>query len=100
MKGKIIVVLVLLIVMFLSLQYALWGGRQNAVDLLHLRDQLDSLNVENRDLEQRNNRLHADIIDIKSRLGAIESQARYELGLIKEGETYYQIVRPDAYDAP
>ena len=100
MKGKIIVVLVLLIVMFLSLQYALWGGRQNAIDLLHLRDQLDSLSVENRDLEQRNNQLHADIIDLKSGLGAIESQARYELGLIKEGETYYQIVRPDAYDAP
>ena len=100
MKVKIILVLGLLIAMFLSLQYALWGGRQNAIDLLHLRTQLDSLSDENQDFEQRNNRLHADIIQIKNRLGAIESQARYELGLIKRGETYYQIVRPEVKETP
>ena len=100
MTGKIILVLILLIVMFFSLQYALWGGRQNAIDLLQLRTQLSSITQENQEFGQRNNRLHADIIDIKNRLGAIESQARYELGLIKQGETYYQIIRPEADISP
>ena len=90
-----ILALILLTVLLVSLQYALWGGRQNAIDLLLIRDQLDSLTHENEELEQRNNRLHVDIIDIKNQSGAIESQARYELGLIKDGETYYQIVRPE-----
>ncbi|MEE1567325.1 MAG: septum formation initiator family protein [Arenicellales bacterium] len=32
---------------------------------------------------------------MKNRLSAIEARARSELGLIKPGETYYQIVSPD-----
>ena len=51
--------------------------------------------IENYELKGRNDQLHEDVIDIKSRLGAIESQARFDLGLIKSGETYYQIVRSE-----
>ena len=50
---------------------------------------------ENLALRERNNRLHADVNEIKNRVEAIEARAREQLGLIKPGETYYQVVLPD-----
>ena len=90
MGGRmIILVLTLLLVV---LQYALWAGRHNVFDLFFLQDQLIHLEQDNEQLRERNNRLHADVIDIKSRLSAIEEKARSELGLIKPGETFIRIV--------
>ena len=81
--------------MLILLQYVFWAGKQNVIDLYRLNRQVDDVRIENHELQDRNDRLHEDVIDIKSRLGAIESQARFDLGLIKSGETYYQIVRSE-----
>ena len=95
-KGlKVKLVLLAFIGMLICLQYAFWAGNQNVIDLYRLNLQVDDARIENRELHDRNDRLHEDVIDIKSRLGAIESQARFDLGLIKSGETYYQIVRSE-----
>ena len=95
-KGlKVKLVLSAFIGMLIFLQYAFWAGKQNVIDLYHLNRQVDDVRIENHELQDRNDRLHVDVIDIKSRLGAIESQARFDLGLIKSGETYYQIVRSE-----
>ena len=92
---KVKLVVAVFVVMLIFLQYALWAGKQNVIDLYRLNQQVDDVRKENHEFQNRNDRLHEDVIDIKSRLGAIESQARYDLGLIKPGETYYQIVRSD-----
>ena len=55
---------------------------------------MDSLERENISLRVRNERLHADVNEIKNRMEAIEAQAREQLGLILPGETYFQIVNP------
>ena len=81
--------------MLIFLKYAFWAGKQNVIDLYRLNRQVGDVRIENHELQDRNDRLHEDVIDIKSRLGAIESQARFDLGLIKSGETYYQIVRSE-----
>ena len=99
-KGlKVKLVLLVFIGMLIFLQYAFWAGNQNVIDLYRLNLQVDDARIENRELHDRNDRLHEDVIDIKSRLGAIESKARFDLGLIMSGETYYQIIRsePDQY---
>ena len=90
---KVKLVLAVFVVMLILLQYALWGGKQNVIDLYRLNRQVDDVRNENHEFQSRNDQLHEDVIDIKSRLSAIESLARFELGLIKPGETYYQIVR-------
>ena len=97
-KGlKVKLVLLIFFGMLIFLQYALWTGKQNVIDLYRLNRQVDNVRIENHELQDRNDRLHIDVIDIKSRLGAIESQARFDLGLIKPGETYYQIVRSEPH---
>ena len=40
----------------------------------------------------RNRAVEADIIELKSGEQALEERARYELGMVKEGELYYQFV--------
>ena len=92
---KVKLVLAVFVVLVILLQYVLWAGKQNVIDLYHLNRQVDDVRIENYELQDRNDRLHEDVIDIKSRLGAIESKARFDLGLIKSGETYYQIVRSE-----
>ena len=92
---KVKLVLAMFVVMLVLLQYALWGGKQNVIDLYRLNRQVDDARNGNHEFQSRNDQLHEDVIDIKSRLSAIESLARFDLGLIKPGETYYQIVRSE-----
>ena len=79
----------------LALQYALWFGKSNVVDLIHLGRSVPHLETENLSLRERNNRLHAEVNEIKNRVEAIEARAREHLGLIMPGETYFQVVPAD-----
>ena len=90
MGGRMVILVLTLL--FVLLQYALWAGRHNVFDLFFLQDQLTHLEHDNAQLRKRNNRLHAEVIDIKNRLSAIEGKARSELGLIKPGETLIRII--------
>ncbi len=47
---------------------------------------------ENESLRERNRALEAEVNDLKTGLDAIEERARSELGMIREGETFYQVV--------
>ena len=86
------VLLGVLFLLFVLLQFAIWAGKNNIFDLFALGSTLSELTEENKKLRKRNDRLHAEVIDIKSRLSAIEAHARSELGLIKPGETFFQII--------
>ena len=81
-----------LLLLFVLLQYAIWAGKNNVLDLITLNSTLSELREQNKKLRKRNDQLHAEVIDIKSRLRAIEARARSELGLIKPGETFFQII--------
>ena len=86
------VLLGILLLLFVLLQYAIWGGKNSVLDLFALNSTLTELTEQNVTLRKRNDRLHAEVIDIKSRLSAIEARARSELGLVKPGETFFQII--------
>jgi len=81
-----------LFILLLLLLYGLLFGKLNVFDLMEQRARLAQLTEETKVLRERNEQIGADINDIKTRLGAIEGLARSELGLIKPGETFYQIV--------
>ncbi|MDH3321253.1 MAG: septum formation initiator family protein, partial [Betaproteobacteria bacterium] len=47
---------------------------------------------KNAQLEARNVALEAEVRDLKQGLEAIEERARYELGMIKSDEVFFQVV--------
>jgi cell division protein FtsB len=53
---------------------------------------LEQQKQENTALKNRNDALAAEVVDLKQNLSAIEERARMELGMIKRGEVFYQIV--------
>jgi len=81
-----------LVTLLVSLQYALWVGDKNYIDLLRLKQAVTNTESKNTELDQRNQKLLAEVIDLKQGGETIETLARSELGLIKQGETFYQIV--------
>jgi len=81
-----------LFILLLLLLYGLFFGKQNLFDLMEQQARLAQLTEETKVLRERNERIRIGINDIKTRLGAIEGLARSELGLIKPGETFYQIL--------
>ena len=81
-----------LFILLSLLLYALFFGQHNVFHLIGQQARLTQLTEETKVLRERNEQLHADVNDIKTRPGAIEGLARSELGLIKRGETFYQIV--------
>jgi cell division protein FtsB len=90
LKFLLPLVLVLLLLLF---QYQLWFGEGDMFDAWALQRQVDAQQTENAALMKRNQALTAQVQDLKQGQAAVEEQARAELGMIKKGETFYQIVR-------
>lgn len=64
-------------------------------DYWRIRQAVESQQEENARLQARNNALRAEVEDLKRGTAAIEERARSELGMIKKGETFYQVILPD-----
>lgn len=88
----------LLVVMLLVLQYQLWFDENGVRQTWQLRKELQRQQEENARLAERNAALAAEVDDLKSGLSAIEERARSELGMIRDGETFYQVVDPKKDD--
>lgn len=81
-----------LVFLFLALQYELWFTPTGVVSIWKLNHDLESQRVENLSLENRNEILIADIKDLKNGDQSVEEHARNDLGMIKSGEMFYQVV--------
>ena len=83
---------VILLTFCILLQYRLWFGKNSVPDYIALKDEIARQNIDNEKLKQRNKLLYADTDDLKLGVEAIEERARNELGMIKEGETFFRII--------
>lgn len=83
---------IILIIALVVLQHKLWLGDGNVIEWVQLEKKLEEHRSENEKLASRNRAIEADIRELKSGDQALEEQARYELGMIKENEAYYQFV--------
>lgn len=88
----------LLLVLLLFLQYRLWLGQGGLGDMRHMKREVATQQEKNTGLAARNRVLEAEVADLKHGQAAIEERARTELGMVKKGETFYQIVA--GKDAP
>lgn len=85
-------VVILLTVILVLLQYRLWLSHDGLPSLLHLNRAVNVQQQQNAQLEERNKVLTAEVQDLKSGLDALEERARSGLGMIKPGETFFQVI--------
>lgn len=83
---------VILVVLIVALQYTLWIGSGDMTNVWQLKRQLAEQQAENDKLKERNDILLAEIKDLKQGHSAIEERARNELGMVKQNETFYQVI--------
>lgn len=83
-----------MIVLILLLQVRLWIGEGSFAQVWSLREAIDEQFSENATLAARNERLYAEVRNLRNEQGAIEERARMNLGLIRQDETFYLVVEP------
>ena len=77
--------------LILAIQYPLWLGKGGWLRVWDVDRQLDAQQAKNARLETRNNALAAELKDLKQGHEAIEERARYELGMVKGDEVFFQV---------
>lgn len=89
------ILVAILLILFVLLQYDLWVGDGSLATVWHLKQEVQKQKEENRKLRERNRALAAEVEDLKQGLKALEERARNELGMIKDGETFIQVIEDD-----
>ena len=74
------------------IQIPLWLGKGGWLRAWQLEDVVVQEKAKNAQLERRNAGLAAEVKDLKTGTDAVEERARYELGMVREDEVFFQIV--------
>ncbi len=77
------------------LQAELWISDSGFQKTRELRDAVNQQRELNEELRTRNAALDAEVVNLKQGFEAAEERARTDLGLIGQGETFYQVVSVD-----
>ncbi len=85
---------ILLLLLLLGLQYRLWVGEGSYAHIARLERELEQQEQTNERLQQRNKLLEVEVEALRKGNEAIEEKARNDMGMIKEGETFYMVVEP------
>lgn len=83
-----------MIVLILLLQARLWAGEGSLAQVWSLESAIAEQQAENSKLSARNERLYAEVRNLRSGEGAIEERARMNLGLIRDDESFFLVVEP------
>ncbi len=82
----------LFVALIALLQYSLWLGKGSWLNVWEVNKQLDKQEADNKVREARNAALEAEVADLKQGYDAIEERARSELGMVKDGEVFFQVL--------
>ncbi|UQY37246.1 cell division protein FtsB [Pseudomonas fulva] len=80
-----------LILVLAGLQYRLWVGEGSLAQVTELQQEIADQQGENERLLERNRILEAEVMELKKGMETVEERARHELGMVKDGETLYQL---------
>ncbi|GAB4120643.1 MAG: hypothetical protein Fur0040_00040 [Sideroxydans sp.] len=89
----------ILLALILLLQYPLWLGKGSWLKVWDNNRQLNEQKTLNEQAAQRNAVLEAEVKDLKKGTEALEERARSELGMIRQGEVFFQIIGDNAASA-
>lgn len=83
--------LAVLLLLLGGLQYRFWLGDGGVKELREMNRQIEAQRSENARLLERNRILEAEVRELKQGMETVEERARHELGMVKEGETLFQL---------
>jgi cell division protein FtsB len=86
------ILLSILILLITLLQYRLWYGDGGIEEIKAYQQRLDDLQQQVEEKRERNEALYAEVEDLRKGQEAVEERARDELGMIREGETFFQVL--------
>ena len=80
-----------LIALLVLVHAELWFGKGGMPRVMELQARLAQKKAENDVARARNERLVAEVSDLKEGLEMVEEKARFELGMVKPDEIYVQV---------
>ena len=83
----------------LLLQVQLWFGEGSLMHIHQLEKEIAAQQAALQALQARNELLEAQVRSLKDDLDAVEGLARSDLGMIRQGETFYLVAPPPPEDA-
>ena len=81
---------ILLAAFIVLIQYPLWLGKGGWLRASEVDRQLSVQKAKNAEFARRNAGLAAEVNDLKTGTEAIEERARFELGMVRTDEVFYQ----------
>ena len=78
--------------LIVAIQFPLWLGKGGWLRVWEVDRQVAAQRAKNAQLETRNAAIGAEVRDLKQGLEAVEERARYELGMMRPDEAFFQIV--------
>jgi len=83
----------LLIVLLVIVHAQLWVGRGSITSVNSMQRKLSEQTIKNAQAQVDNERLAAEVKDLREGLEMVEEKARQELGMVKPNEIFVQIAR-------
>ena len=84
--------LAVLLILLVGLQYRLWIAQGSLAERHRLQTQIEEQTLINNQLQERNAALEREVLDLQTGNKGLEQRAREQLGLIRQGETFYRFV--------
>jgi cell division protein FtsB len=86
------ILIAVLLLLLIGLQYKMWFGDGSLSEVVQLSRELETQKAKLELLEERNRILEAQVLDLQNGLDAFEEKARNDLGMIKQEETFIQLI--------
>ncbi|AOS97465.1 Cell division protein FtsB [Microbulbifer aggregans] len=87
--------LAILTILLVTFQYRLWVGEGSLAEVSRLKRELAEQREKNTVLTRANRQLLREVRSLKEGTDGVEAKARYDLGLIREGETLFIFMQPE-----
>lgn len=81
-----------LIMITIALQCRLWIGDGSIAHIVRLNNETVTQESENERIQAQNTLLAAEVAILKNGTDGVEERARQQMGMIKEGETFFLII--------
>ncbi|MFK8010502.1 MAG: cell division protein FtsB [Marinicellaceae bacterium] len=82
----------LLLFLLIIMLWSRWFGSGGSNELKEKQYLYEQQLEKNKQLQARNEKLKAEVLDLKQGLEAIEERARSEMGMIKSDEVFIQVI--------